>query len=168
MDYAPNVNHGWWLVPIQEHPHPHFDFMTEVWSWQNSSPVQPCVSGWNSSRTHQNSGLRVTWQGSVLLFCQFEAFVVARASWLILSIDYCLVWSTLPSWQNQSTRLLNTLWAFLHPCCIYLEYSFPLSLQYVHCVSRPRSNIAFSMSPSWLSLKKSIFCTQKELLYIIT
>lgn len=35
-----------------------------------------------------------------------------------------------------------SIWSILSP-----------SLQYVHCVSRPRSN----MSPSWLSLKKSLY-----------
>lgn len=159
---------GSW-VPIQGHPHPYFDFMTELWSWKYSSPLQPCVLGWNSTRTHRSSGLYVTWQRSldfvsrdreVSYLSQFEARLRARTSRLIhWQLIIALSNHLFPTGRTSPLIILTYLELFR----IYLEYPFPFSF-YVHSVSRPRSNLAFSINSSWLSLRESLLCTMKQLL----
>lgn len=157
--HSPNGNHWWWLGPHPGSSTPPFWLHDRTLILKIFLPLQPCVLGWNSTRTHQIAGLRVTWQRSVLFKPIRSPPQSQNITTDTLAVDYCFVYYLFPTGRISPLIILTYLELF----CIYLEYPFPLSF-YIHFVSRPKSNLAFSINSSWLSLRKSLLCTLKHLL----
>lgn len=124
--HSPNGNHWWWLGPHPGSSTPPFWLHDRTSILKIFLPLQPCVLGWNSTRTHQIAGLRVTWQRSVLFKPIRSPPQSQNITTDTLAVDYCFVYSPLSHWQNQPTHHLNVSWAFLY----LLGISFPALFLY--------------------------------------